>query len=41
LTIFTRSSGESASELDYLRDRPVDPAFLDALVGWLRERLCA
>jgi pimeloyl-ACP methyl ester carboxylesterase len=34
-----KQAGDPPSELDYLRSRPVDPAFLDALVAWLRERL--
>jgi pimeloyl-ACP methyl ester carboxylesterase len=34
-----KQAGNPPSELDYLRSRPVDPAFLDALSGWLRARL--
>ena len=37
--LFMRTAGETSSGLDYLRDRPVDPEFLDVLVEWLRARL--
>jgi len=34
-----KKAGDPPSELDYLKTRPVDPEFLDALVAWLRARL--
>ena len=34
-----KKAGDPPSELDYLKSRPVDPGFLDALVAWLRARL--
>jgi pimeloyl-ACP methyl ester carboxylesterase len=37
--LFKRVPGETASELDYLKSRPVDAEFLEALSTWLRERL--
>jgi pimeloyl-ACP methyl ester carboxylesterase len=36
--LFKRAS-ERASELDYLKSRPVDPEFLDVLSSWLKARL--
>ena len=36
--LFKRAS-DKPSELDYLRARPIDPEFLDALVAWLSRRL--
>ncbi len=37
--LFKRTVGAESSGLDYLKARPVDPAFLDTLVAWLRPRL--
>jgi pimeloyl-ACP methyl ester carboxylesterase len=37
--LFKKTSGETSSGLDYLRARPVDPRFLDALVAWLEPRM--
>ncbi|NOT31539.1 MAG: hypothetical protein HOP15_13915, partial [Planctomycetes bacterium] len=34
-----KRAGERPSELDYLKSRPVDAEFLDALVAWLKARL--
>ena len=39
--LFKRTVGERSSPLDYLKARPVDPGFLDVLVGWLRPRVLA
>ena len=37
--LFKRTVGETSSGLDYLRERPVDPAVLDELSAWLKARL--
>jgi pimeloyl-ACP methyl ester carboxylesterase len=37
--LFKKTIGEESSGLDYLKSRPVDPAFLDAVSAWLKERL--
>ncbi len=34
-----KKASDPPSELDYLKARPVDPEFLDALVSWLQARL--
>jgi pimeloyl-ACP methyl ester carboxylesterase len=34
-----KKAGDPPSELDYLKSRPVDAAFLDKLAAWLRARL--
>jgi pimeloyl-ACP methyl ester carboxylesterase len=36
--LFKETVGEESSGLDYLEDRPIDAAFLDALVGWMNAR---
>ena len=37
--LFKRTTSERPSGLEYLRDRPIDGAFLDRLVAWMRARL--
>lgn len=37
--LFKKASGEHSSQEDYLRARPVDPAFLQVLVDWLKAHL--
>jgi pimeloyl-ACP methyl ester carboxylesterase len=34
-----KKASDPPSELDYLKTRPIDPEFLDALAAWLRKRL--
>jgi len=37
--LFKKVEGSESSLSDYFKRRPVDPAFLDLLAGWLKERL--
>ena len=37
--LFKKTEGGDSSGLDYLKNRPIDPEFLDTLVAWLSQRL--
>jgi pimeloyl-ACP methyl ester carboxylesterase len=39
--LFKKTADGESSGLDYLKERPVDPEFLDTLVEWLKQHLLA